>query len=233
MKRRIFFLFFVIFCCTFIFSVSDNKKKNKNNHIEENVVAENTRGKSITEKIAVPVPKTINFENGADWVPIFFQGIITSNFQQYSGMNVIDRQNCDMVKAEQKLSENVEYTESDVVEFGKLINARLIIVGTIIEKSGSYALNFSITDIETGVTKATSSIPSCQYSVLENGEAANRISFELMKNFGITLSSDVEEKLINIKISTRATLGERGILNIINLLKDAVLLSGFKHHNIV
>ncbi|MCR5495987.1 MAG: penicillin-binding protein activator LpoB [Treponema sp.] len=201
MKRRVFFLFFVIFCCTFIFSVSDNKKKNKNNQIEENVVAENTRGKSITEKIAIPVPKTINIENGADWIPIFFQGIITSNFQQYSGMNVIDRQNVDMVKAEQKLSENVEYSESDVVEFGKLINARLIIVGTIIEKSGSYALNFSITDIETGVTKATSSIPSCQFSVLENGEAANQISFQLMKNFGIPLSSDVEKKLIKNSVS--------------------------------
>jgi serine/threonine protein kinase len=43
----------------------------------------------------------------------------------------------------------------------------------------------------------------------------------------------VVEKVINIESSTRATLGERGILNIINLLKEAVLLSGFKHQNIV
>ena len=43
----------------------------------------------------------------------------------------------------------------------------------------------------------------------------------------------VAEKVINIESSARATLGERGILNVINLLKEAVLLSGFKHNNIV
>lgn len=203
MKKRFVLVILVIFCCSFVFSASRAKVKNKKNKSEETVIVEQldqvqeTVEKQIPNNIAVPVPKTLNFAEGTDWIPVFIQGIITSNFQQYSGMNVIDRQNTDMVKAEQKLSENVEYSESDVVEFGKLINARLIIAGTIIEKSGSYALSFSITDIQTGETKSSAYIPTCLYSFLESGAAANQISYELMKNFGISLSTDVEKKLTN------------------------------------
>ena len=203
MKERFVLVILVIFCCSFVFSASRAKVKNKKNKSEETVIVEQsdqvqeTVEKQIPNNIAVPVPKTLNFAEGTDWIPVFIQGIITSNFQQYSGMNVIDRQNTDMVKAEQKLSENVEYSESDVVEFGKLINARLIIAGTIIEKSGSYALSFSITDIQTGETKSSAYIPTCLYSFLESGAAANQISYELMKNFGISLSTDAEKKLTN------------------------------------
>ena len=43
----------------------------------------------------------------------------------------------------------------------------------------------------------------------------------------------VVEKVINIDSNTRSTLGEKGILNIINLLKEAILLSEFDHPNVV
>ena len=58
--------------------------------------------------IAVPEPKGVNLGDGADWIPIVIQGFITTNFQQYSGMTVIDRLNADMVKAEQRLSESAD-----------------------------------------------------------------------------------------------------------------------------
>lgn len=203
MKRKLVLIILLFYCSTLVFSVTKSKKKTKKNNVEEtsavekSVEVEQIVEKQISTNIAVPIPKTINFSEGKEWIPVFIQGIITSNFQQYSGMTVIDRQNTDMVKAEQKLSENVEYSESDVVELGKLINARLIIAGTLIEKSGSYALNFNITDIQTGETKASASIPTCLYSYLESGGAANQISLELMKNFGILLPNDTEKYLTN------------------------------------
>ena len=43
----------------------------------------------------------------------------------------------------------------------------------------------------------------------------------------------VVEKVININSYTRATLGDKGIMDAINLLKEAILLSGFDHPNIV
>ena len=57
-----------------------------------------------SQTIAVPAPKTVQLGEGSDWIPLFVQGVITTNLQQYSGLKVIDRQNVDMVKAEQKLS---------------------------------------------------------------------------------------------------------------------------------
>ena len=43
----------------------------------------------------------------------------------------------------------------------------------------------------------------------------------------------VVEKVINISNSTKATLGEEGLMNFFNLLKEAILLSGFNHPNVV
>ena len=145
--------------------------------------------------IAVPAPKAVNIGDDSNWIPLFIQGVITANFQQYSGMNVVDRQNADMVKAEQRLSENAAYDEKSAIELGKLTSARLIITGSIMAKSNAYALTFSITDAETGETKATSSIPNCLTSALEDGTAANQVSYDLMKGYGIKLSSEAQSKL--------------------------------------
>lgn len=101
------------------------------------------------------------------WIPSFVQGLITTNFQNYSGMRVVDRQNFDMVKAEQKLSEGAESSDSETIEIGKLTNARSVIIGNITKKTESYALTFSITDSESGESKSSYSIPDCKAEMLE------------------------------------------------------------------
>ncbi|MCH5291251.1 MAG: leucine-rich repeat protein [Treponema sp.] len=145
--------------------------------------------------IAVPAPKAVNLGEGADWIPLFVQGVITANFQQYSGLAVIDRQNADMVKAEQRLSESAEFDEKNTLELGKLTNAHLTVTGNIMAKSGAYALTFNITDVETGETKASASVPDCPRSALEDGTAANRISYDLMAGYGIALGDDAKARL--------------------------------------
>ena len=135
----------------------------------------NTTSEHLKENsIAVPAPKGVNLEDGADWIPLFIQGVITSNFQQYSGLTVIDRQNADMVKAEQKLSESAEFDEKNAIELGKMTSARYIITGSIMAKSGAYALMFSITDAESGETKATANVPNCLRSALETARRPTR-----------------------------------------------------------
>ncbi|MGP1458724.1 MAG: CsgG/HfaB family protein [Treponema sp.] len=145
--------------------------------------------------IAVPAPKTVNIDADGAWIPLFIQGVITSNFQQYSGLTVIDRQNTDMVKAEQKLGENAVYSDEDALQLGKLTHARFIITGNITKKASSYALIFNITDAETGETKAAANVPNCLASALENGEAANKISYDLMTGYGIKLSKEAAAAL--------------------------------------
>lgn len=145
--------------------------------------------------LVVPSPKAVNLGDGNDWIPLFVQGVITSNLQQYSGLQVIDRQNLDTIIAEQKGSESVLYDESTAPELGKLTSARFIVTGSITGKGASYALMFSITDAETGETKATATVPNCLFSALENGEAANLISYDLMTGYGVELSAEAKAKL--------------------------------------
>ena len=108
-------------------------------------------------------------------------------------MKVVDRQNSDMVKAEQRLSENAEFSDADAIEMGKMTHAHLIVTGSITGKSTSYALMFSITDAETGETKASATVPNSLFSALENGDTANQISYDLMTGYGINLSAEAKE----------------------------------------
>ena len=145
--------------------------------------------------IAVTAPKAVNIGSDGEWIPLFVQGVITANLAQYSGLTVIDRQNADMVRAEQKLGESTLYSDADALELGNLTHARYIVTGSITGKGASYALLFSITDAQTGETKASASVPNCLPSALENGEAANQISYDLMKGYGITLSAEAVSAL--------------------------------------
>ncbi|MBD5438124.1 MAG: leucine-rich repeat protein [Treponema sp.] len=174
-------------------SVFAKSAKKKGSAASETAVETNSKREAVS--IAVPAPKGVNLGAGADWIPFFMQGVITSNFQQYSGLTVIDRQNADMVKAEQRLSESAEFDEKNAIEIGKMTNARLIVTGSILAKSNAFALTFSITDAQTGETKASASVPNCLRIALEDGSMANQISYDLMTGYGIALGDDAKSKL--------------------------------------
>ncbi|MDE7292473.1 MAG: leucine-rich repeat protein [Treponemataceae bacterium] len=188
--KKIVVVLMVIAVGTAVFAKSAKKKGSA---ASETVVETNSKREAVS--IAVPAPKGVNLGDGADWIPFFMQGVITSNFQQYSGLTVIDRQNSDMVKAEQRLSESAEFDEKNAIEIGKMTNARLIVTGSILAKSNAYALTFSITDAQTGETKASASVPNCLRIALEDGSMANQISYDLMTGYGIALGDDAKSKL--------------------------------------
>ena len=56
---------------------------------------------------------------------------------------------------------------------------------------------------------------------------------KVRKYYSPIFKKTVVEKVININSSAKATLGPKGIMDSLNLLKEAILLSGFKHPNIV
>lgn len=148
--------------------------------------------------IAVIKPKTknINMEDETvNWIPDYIQGIISTNFTNYSGMIVIDRQNEDVAKAEQRMSENESYSTDIIIEAGKILNAQLLVIGNIIQKSTSFSISLNITDSETNQSKASVNIESCSFSEIESGEIISKLSYDLMKSYGIQLSKEAESKL--------------------------------------
>ena len=149
----------------------------------------------FSQTIAVTEPTAVNLGNDATWVLPFIQSVISTNFKKYSNLTVLDLQNINTVISEQKRAESTSYSDEGSDLSGQLKNANLTITGNIVKKAASYALSFNITDIRTGESKASASIPNCLFSALESGEAANRISYDLMKNAGISLSSAAEKEL--------------------------------------
>jgi len=55
----------------------------------------------------------------------------------------------------------------------------------------------------------------------------------IRKYYSPKFKKTVVEKVININSNTRNTIGDKGILDAINLLKEAIFLYGFDHPNIV
>ena len=150
---------------------------------------------AYSQTIAVPEPTAVNVGDDASWLVPFVQSVITTNFKKYSSLSVLDVQNIGTIISEQKRAESGAYSDNGADLRGQLSNANLTVTGTIVKKASSYSLSFNITDTRTGESKASAVIANCLFSALENGEAANRISYDLMKNAGIALSATAEKEL--------------------------------------
>ena len=147
------------------------------------------------ETISISEPSAVGIEE--NWIVLvpFLQGLITTNFQKYSGMNVVDEQNINTIKEKQKRAENGDYSDVGADLRGQLSNANLTVTGTIMKKAADFALSFNITDMRTGETRASSSLPQCSEAEISSGAAANKISYELMTGFGIVLDAEAKAAL--------------------------------------
>lgn len=150
------------------------------------LIAQSFAGK----KIVVVEPSFVNGTEDTAWIPLMVQGLLTTNLQNYSKMDVIDRTNLDKVKAEQKISESAMFDESTALELGKLAAAQYIVAVTIIKKSSTYSFDCKITDAETSKSVGKSyTNPNCSLQDIENGNVVNLASRELLIGLGIPESS--------------------------------------------
>lgn len=149
------------------------------------------------KSITVPSPTLMNGGTDDAWIPAYVQGLLTTNFQNYSEMQVIDRMNTAKIMKEQKLAESMAdmQSEEDQIKIGKLVSAKYTVAVQIIKKGNDYSLDIKIDDTETGasVGKAYTN-PSCSNDDLTNGRAVYLASYDLLKGLGIS-----ESKLRGLK----------------------------------
>ena len=77
------------------------------------------------------------------------------------------------------------------------------------------------------INNLTKNMPKNKKIIGKGGQATIR------KYYSQKFKKYVVEKVINIDSNIRSTLGEKGIWNNFNLLKEAIILSGFDHPNVV
>jgi TolB-like protein len=160
---------------------------------QNNFFYEGTGGSGM--RIAVLQPSGGNIPAQEQWLLRLVQSTITGDFNKYTAMTVIDRQNLDTILGEQQASLSGNYSEADYISIGKLTNARYILAGTLTKTGGGYMLELSVSDTETGVRKASFSPKNCSLDELQSTSIVKQAEEELLGQMGVTLSAAGKQAL--------------------------------------
>jgi len=145
-------------------------------------------GKGI--KIAVLEPSSKGLSENERWMTSMVQSSITGDFQRFSAMTIIDRQNLEKILGEQKQSLSGNYSDAEYISIGKLTNARLILAGSITKTASSYILELAVTDVESGERKASYPPKAISTFALENLTAIKEATAELLRQLGVQLNRE-------------------------------------------
>ena len=80
------------------------------------------------------------------------------------------------------------YSDADYIKIGKLTNAKYILGGSVSRTANAFMLELAVTDVESGVRKASLSPTSVTPASLENLSAVKEASADLLKQLGVVLT---------------------------------------------
>jgi hypothetical protein len=150
-------------------------------------------GRDIRLTVGLPAGKNLAKADG--WLTEFVQGSLIGDFQKYSAMTVIDRQNLDKIIEEQKLSESGFYEEKNYAQVGQLTNAQYILSGSITKQpKGGFSLQLGIADVEKGTRRASFN-KICTEEALNNATVLKEAAFELLAQMGVNLTEEGKKAL--------------------------------------
>jgi len=125
----------------------------------------------------------------------FTQSTIIGVFNNFSAMTVFDRQNLESILREQRMSLAGNFSDTDLIRIGQLTNARLIVFGSITKSGNNYTLEFAVTDVETGNRRASYLPRQVSLLALENHSAIKEAAADLLRQLGVTLTSNALQEL--------------------------------------
>jgi len=139
-------------------------------------------------KLAVLEPEGKGLSNDEVWMLSLVQSSIAADFNKYSHIKIIDRQNLEAIIAEQKRSLSDITSDEDAIKIGHLANANHILTGKITKTPNAFMLELAVTDVKTGERKASHSPQAVTPSSLENLSALKEASADLLKQLGVSLT---------------------------------------------
>ena len=197
--------------------IAAKQKSSKKTNAKQEVAAVESKGNSSYKgaglRITVPAPSFTGGTEADSWIPQVIQDLMTTGFHDYSKMTVIDRQNEDLILAEQRRSENSRYSDEDYLELGRITQAQYILAGNIINANGMYRISLRINDGSTNESKATFS-GSFNVTDIQNGNATNAALLKLLQDMEFSLTS--EEKAT---LSKKVNVQQESVLATVNLAK--------------
>jgi TolB-like protein len=162
-------------------------------------------------RLAVLEPTGNGLSAQEQWVLSQVQGSITADFNRFSAITIIDRQNIEKILAEQTQSLSGNYSEQDYVRLGNLTNARLILAGTIRKTANNYMLELAVTDAESGERRASYPPKAVSLIALENNSAAREAAADILKQLGVNLTAAALQELKTVENNTAKIQAENAL----------------------
>ncbi len=148
-------------------------------------------------KITVSPPKMQNGSKEDDWLPIFVQGQLSTDFQNNSDFSVIDRMAAEQIAGEQQVKEASASMadENANIQYAELLAADYSISVSILNKGGSYSIDCKVISVASSqpVGKAYSNANVSQ-AALTDGSVIHMAAYELLKGMGVA-----ESRLADLK----------------------------------
>ena len=161
---------------------------------QNNPYYEDTGGEGI--RIAVLQPVGINMPAQEQWLLRLVQSTVTGDFNKFSAMTVIDRQNLDSILSEQNLSLSGNFSEIDYISIGNMANARYIVTGSLSKTGGGFILELSVSHAESGVRIASFSPKNCSLDELQSTAVIRQAGEELLAQLDISLTAAGKQALL-------------------------------------
>jgi hypothetical protein len=140
--------------------------------------------------LAVLRLKTGNLQPNEQWLLSFIQGVLTSNFNKYTAMTIIDRQYMDEIIQNQEISASGYFSDDNFISIGNLTNAEYILVGSLqrIQQINSFLIDFSLVNAQTGVQKASFPPTACSLIDIQNTTIIQTAFENIITQLNITLT---------------------------------------------
>jgi hypothetical protein len=124
-----------------------------------------------------------------EWLLTLIQSCLTADFNKFSFMTIVDRQNLETVLAEQNQSLSGSYSDADYVSIGSLVNAQYITAGSLKKiTNGTFFLELSITGAGTGVRRASYGPKNCSLGELRGLSVLKEAAADLLSQMGVRLT---------------------------------------------
>lgn len=169
-------------------------------------------GRGLTLAVLEPVGRGL--APGEQWILPLVQSSITGDFNRFSAMTIIDRQNIDQILEQQERSLSGLYSDEDFISIGRLTHARYILTGSVIRVGGSYMLELAVSDVETGERRASYPPRAVSPETLLNLSAVREATADLLVQLGVQLTDaslqELRRELPPIQMQAQSALA-RGI----------------------
>ena len=151
-------------------------------------------GRGMTLAVLEPAGNGLS-EDEMRWMPALVQGSMTSDFNMHSAITVIDRQNLETILDQQGLSMMGYFSDEDFIRIGHLANARYVLTGSITRTATVYMIEFAVTDVQTGVRRASHSPTPVSVQAVENLSAVREATISLLGQLGVNLTARGRQQL--------------------------------------